>query len=692
VTRWARLAWAMTALSLAAATADTMILARASDLLSSLVLAEKGWPLIDAAAVGSSVVGALIVSRQPRNPIGWVLGVVGVTGALALFGESYTVWVVEKDGPGPEALGRVVGWVATLLGSPIILTLLGVMFLVAPDGRLLSPRWRWAVLAGVTGSACFAAALLRVPPTRYDSRGEMPGSSPDSGTAGKVLVIAFLLLVVSTLVAAAASMVIRFRRAEGEARQQLWCFALAALALAAGVVWMLAADGLVKDPSRAGVVALPLSVAYFLLPVLTGTAVLRYRLYNVDLVVNRAVLLSVGTAFAAAGYVVVVVTVSSLVGTRAGNLWLSLLATALVALAFQPLRRRLTRLADRLVYGARAAPYDALSAFSRRLGSSPAPDALLPAVADAAGRAVSARSASARLELAGAAPLVSTWTPDGRTPGQPPIAGAGPEEVEVADPSGRLGTLSVELAPGRRLRRHERVLLEDLAEQAAVAFRNARLEAELATHVSRLDRQTADLEASRRRLFEAEDAERRRVEATISRDVLSTLMTMPTELDRLLAEPDADSASAAIGRLVDQATTALDQLRSLTRGVFPTVLARSGIGPALASYLTQSGDGRTLRVDPSAVDRRFPSRVEAAAYFCCTQAGNPGRVADASVAITVERGNLVLDLLGLSLDAPDRQAMLDRVEALGGSMDVTGGPGRAQVRVRIPEQAVDSPL
>ena len=205
------------------------------------------------------------------------------------------------------------------------------MFLVAPDGRLLSPRWRLAVLAGVVGSSCFAIALLLVPPTSSTCWAS-PRSTRSTAARPGPCFICFLLLMVSTLVAAAVSMVIRFRRAEGELRQQLWCFALSAVPLAGGVAWLLAVRGPIEDP-RSWIAALPLSVAYFLLPILTGTAVLRYRLYTST---------SSSTApSAGAGYGVRCGRLCRrgrrgvlVMGTQAGNLWLSLLALALVALAF----------------------------------------------------------------------------------------------------------------------------------------------------------------------------------------------------------------------------------------------------------------------------------------------------------------------------------------------------------------------
>ena len=112
---WLLLAWVLTGVSVVATIADTVILARAYGLVSTVALSEKNWPLVDAAAVGSCVVGALIVSRLPGNPIGWLLSVVGFVGGIALFGESYSVWVVKKDGPGSEVMGHSVGWVAALV-------------------------------------------------------------------------------------------------------------------------------------------------------------------------------------------------------------------------------------------------------------------------------------------------------------------------------------------------------------------------------------------------------------------------------------------------------------------------------------------------------------------------------------------------------------------------------------------------
>jgi hypothetical protein len=120
------------------------------------------------------------------------------------------------------------------------------------------------------------------------------------------------------------------------------------------------------------------------------------------------------------------------------------------------------------------------------------------------------------------------------------------------------------------------------------------------------------------------------------------------------------------------------------------VLTRAGLGPALSSSFGRTGVVRDLQVDDEAATRRFPARVEAAAYFCCTQAMRPGLSGSCSVIVTVEAPHLLVDLRVATLEEADRQALVDRVEAVGGSIDVTSSAGRTHVRVRIPVDAAEA--
>ena len=261
-------------------------------------------------------------------------------------------------------------------------------------------------------------------------------------------------------------------------------------------------------------------MSYLLLPVLFAVAVLRYRLYDIEVIINRTVVLAVGSAFAGIGYTTLVVAVGKLVDRQTSGFWLSLLATALVALAFQPLRRQVTRLANRLAFGSRAQPYEALSDFSRRLAETPTADAVLPAVAEAAGRAVSARRATATLGVSGAAVPSAAW-------GDAAAEGTASHVVPVQYGGAVLGSIEVHVPRGRPVSDSDERLLTALADQTAVAFRNTALEAELAEHVAELDRTTRELARSRARILEADDAARRALEAAIEREVMPHLVALP---------------------------------------------------------------------------------------------------------------------------------------------------------------------
>ena len=267
----------------------------------------------------------------------------------------------------------------------------------------------------------------------------------------------------------------------------------------------------------------PLYVGFAAVPVCTGIAILRYRLYDIDIIISRAVVLAVLAAFVSIGYVALVVAVGATLGTRLDRqFWPSLAALVVVALAFQPLRRRVLRLADRMVYGQRAAPYEALSEFIRRLARGLAPEDLPPAMAEAVARGVSAAHVRVSLDLPA---LSATWPlPFGRVPDL---------EMGIRDRSGDLGRIALVMPAGRGLLPVERRLLDYFAAQAALALRNLRLDAELRAQVEKAADQTVALESSRRRLLAARDGERRRTAAVIEREVIRHLRPIPQCVERL---------------------------------------------------------------------------------------------------------------------------------------------------------------
>jgi signal transduction histidine kinase len=241
---------------------------------------------------------------------------------------------------------------------------------------------------------------------------------------------------------------------------------------------------------------------------------------------------------------------------------------------------------------------------------------------------------------------------------------------------------------GRPLRPRDRRLLDDLAEQAALAFRNARLSAQLVARVELLDRRTAELAGSRARIIAARDAECARLARAIGREVTASLQSLPQELEALAraAVSQSDSASSAqrLDRMIDESVTALERLREITRGVFPTQLARSGLAPAISGHLGRSGRAGSVVVAESAEEVRFAPRIEATAYFCYLEAArdlSPPLV----VTLAVADGTLRVAVDGEATTAPDLEHLRDRVEALEGAV-AWERPGGTRLRlvVRIP--------
>ena len=661
----ARVAWVLAGLTFILTVLDVVVTAQYRPLLSEAAVAEHGFPFVNIAVLGSAVLGAAIIARYQRHAVGWLLSLVGSSGAFSLLTESYGIWVVSEGGPGSRGLAGVSGWLSSLLGGQVAIAGLALMFLLAPDGRFLSRRWGYVAWVPAVGVLSCTAGMLTSNPTTFDLQSE------DTGPVRGVLFTLGFLLISLVLVASVVSMVLRLRRSRGEARQQVRLIALSVALVAIGIASVTVVQGF-NGGRQTWAASLPLFVAYLMLPILFAIAVLRYRLYDIEVIINRTVVVALGTGFAGIGYTTLVVTLARSVDSRTSGFWLSLLGTALVAMAFQPVRRWVVLFADRLAYGSRAQPYEALSDFSSRLAETPSQATLLPAVADAAGRAVSARRAVASLEVAGVPTMSAEW-------GRVDVEGTEEHRVDVRTGTIRLGTIAVWIPKGRGLRPSDTRLLNDISDQAAVVLRNLALESQLAGHVAELDDTTRELSASRSRIIEADDAARRALEGAISREVLPHLLTMPDELARARHAVVLGSPANGVDLLVTSTNEALESLRELTRGIFPTQLARSGVEPALRSLLARTGSASALHVDASAAGQRFSPRVEAAVYFCCAEAARAGSNLTA-IDLSVDADDLVLEVAGVSAGDVDLQAIGDRVGAVAGS--VATAPAR--IRLTIP--------
>ena len=329
-----------------------------------------------------ATLGALIVSRQARHAIGWIFITVGLLVSLAAAAGAYATVATALPGV------AVAVSLANLGQGPVLFGAFTFVFLLFPDGRLLSPRWRWVAwtaaiaLLGVT----LSVATLPGPLQNFSSVRNPFGIGPLNGVLHATFGLAFWVLML-TLVASAASLVLRFRRSRGEERQQLkWVASatgLAAILLLSGPLFWLV---LPPNLGEWWPAVFFLAVAMILLAI--GVAMLKYRLYDIDLLINRTLVYGGLTIGIVGLYVLVVGYLGNVLRTGNNNLGISLLATGVVAVLFQPLRERLQRGVNHLMYGERDDPYAVVSRLGQRLEGTLSPEALLPTIVETVAQAL----------------------------------------------------------------------------------------------------------------------------------------------------------------------------------------------------------------------------------------------------------------------------------------------------------------
>ena len=328
---------------------------------------QPGWDVSDVFSdvvkLAVPVVGFVLVSRRPGNRIGWLFLVAGLALGVGTFSQPYAQHALIAA-PGSWPGGRAAAWLDNWTWA-IPFAIIAFVFLLFPTGRLRSPRWRpaaWFVggaFAVTTVALMVVAASIWSDPFKYSSR----------TSANPPVLTAFLLLLSAALVVAVTALAVRFARSAGEERLQMkWFTAAAVLVIATQIPSFL---------SNSVAVSVLNNLAFLCLFAAIAIAVLKYRLYDIDLVISKAVLYGSLAVFITAVYAALVVGIGTLVGNRRSPL-LTALAAAVVAVAFQPARQWAGRLANRVVYGRRATPYQVLSDFAQRIGGTYAAEQVLP--------------------------------------------------------------------------------------------------------------------------------------------------------------------------------------------------------------------------------------------------------------------------------------------------------------------------
>jgi two-component system, NarL family, sensor kinase len=601
-----------------------------------------------------TLLGALIIPRRPTNPVGWLFLLIGLICAVVIFTATYSGH-------------RIMGW-ANQWTPALAYGLLPLALLLFPDGRLPSRRWRvavWALAIGLAVNVVFLAlAIWDVPTLLIDPDQSLPQRAQ---ITWRIAQVGLLVVLANTLVAA-ASLLARWRHADGDTRQQLKWLAAAAAIIPIIVLLQI-------PPLEFQVLEVYIAVV---VPAAAAVAILKYRLYDIDLYLNRSLVYATLTLVVIGAYAGIVTLLGALLATRAQR-FSSLVATGIIALLFQPLRERVQRGANRLLYGDRQDPYAVVSRLGARLEQALDPAAVLPQVAQTVAEALQVPYVAIELDSDSGSRLVASH---GRR-------GIDPEAFPMTYQGQVVGRLLVSpRSPSQSFTAGERDLLQNLARQAG-----------LAAHAARL---TADLQRSRERLVRSREEERRRMRRELHDGLGPSLagMTMQVGAARAMLAAGADPVERLLRDLEQQLQACITEVRRLVDHLRPRALDQLGLIGAIRQQVdafSAAADGNTLEITVEAPDElgELPAAVEVAAYRIATEAvTNTVRHANArrcQVRLQLQDG-LVVEVSDDGVGLGDRHpigvgltSMRERAEELGGSLTVERLPQHGtRIRAELP--------
>jgi len=665
-TRWltaAGLAWVAAAL--------TLVLA-----LSGAVLAVLGRDvsiLLLPAPLAYAWMGCVLLARRPGHPMGPLLCLIGLADAFSTVPYTYVRYALVHF-PRSLPFSTAALWVNTWAYAPAVSLGGIVLLLVFPDGRLLSQRFRpalWAALAFIPLSVAGFAFFPRNLGPLFLNRSN-PYTIPRLNWLFETCAALAIVCGVAAGAGAAASLTLRWRRADRVGRQQLkWLLAVLPF-------WIVSLIGILVLPGTWSLaLALPASI---LMPIAIGIAVLRYKLYEIDILLNRAVLYGTLTAGMAGVYLAVVVIAQSfrsVFGLKGTGLPVQVIATVLAASALWPLHDRVQRRVDRLFYGDRGVPYEALARLGRRVEEAADTETALYSVVKTI--ADSLRLPYAALELR----LGDGWSPAATYGEAPPQLVAFPLTFQ-RETVGRLlvGTRS----RGEQLGPDDERLLADLARQAGPA-----------THAVALRRA---LDVSRAGLVTAREEERRRLRRDLHDGLGPTLAGLTLGLDTARARSAGQPGlQELLGKLKAETQRAVGDVRRIVYGLRPPALDEFGLVGSLreeVGRLKYEAPALTVTLDvPDEALADLPAAVEVACYRIVTEAlTNVTRHAHAthcSVRIQLDK-DLDVEIRDDGVGLPEGwragvgiASMRERVTELGGDLVIEPClPHGTRINARLP--------
>jgi signal transduction histidine kinase len=588
-------------------------------------------------------VGAALITRGGRNPVGWLFLALGDILAVGAAGTSYAGYGALAR-PGSLRAAAVVGEVSDVSYIWWIV-IVGLVLHLTPTGHAVSARWRYAAVTLVASGALWYALALVRPGHLNEPVQELTNPlalRSISGVLAAPTRVASLLTGLGVL-AGGASLVARWRRSAGDERRRLWWMALAAVLVPVlvAVTFVLSYVG--------NTVGLIITAGGFVvvLPVAAGLSVAQYRLYDVDRIVSRAVTYVVMSALLAASYLAVLYAVGRTLGGLASSSRSATVAATLAAVAVAaPSYRHVQESVDRRFNRRRFEALSIIRRFTREpVAGVTVQDALREALNDDT------------VTVAYWVDSRQTWvTGDGQA--AEPAAGS-----VAIDRYGRpVARVAFDVA------RTEQNLVEAAAAEATAELDNARLRADLALRL-------LEVQESRARIATSQVAERQRIERNLHDGAQQRLLALALQLRAAHGNGDQAGLRQTVQHGIGEIQVAIAELRELANGLHPSALSSGGLAGALDDLASRSPIPVTLAV----TEARFPAEVETTAWFiACEAITNAVKHASPStIGVTVESRSGRLHICvrddgqgGADPTGTGLRGIADRAEALGGLLIV----------------------
>ncbi|MBA2377916.1 MAG: histidine kinase [Rubrobacter sp.] len=629
----------------------TPVMQDALERLGFTVGAYAGYTLAihTASSLALLAVGLLVFLRRGDEWYGLFVSLLLVTfgtiGPSAVLYDAFD-WAYPELGATALALSNAISW--------LVFPALGLFLVTFPDGRFV-PRWSFIVVLLWTLQAIFWEWIDSLPPPLFAAE--------------------LLLVYGGTL----AVQIYRYRRVSDATQRQQTKLVLFGFALGVSTIVVTGLSS-AMSPGFASLNGLLegtwVALLFTPIPLSIGVAVLKYRLWDVDPIINRTLVYGALTATVVAVYILIVAYLGVAFRTG-GNLFISLVATSVVAVMFAPLRDRLQRAVNRLMYGRRDEPYAVLSRLGESLENVLAPEAALATVAESVAQSLKLPHVAITLEHDGHFVTAARF---GTPVGEPVI-------LPLTHHSEEVGRMVVSpRSPGEEFSAADRRLLDDLARQAGSAAHDARL--------------TADLRHSRERLVAAREEERRRLRRDLHDGIGPRLATLALKHDAAmnLLSHDPDAVGSLLAELKGETQEAIADVRRVVHGLRPPALDQLGLVRALGEA-TRRRPGVT-NVSLEAPDNMPPlsAAVEVAAYRIVQEAlTNVARHAEARKCVVRLALDETTEILLVEVTDDGRgigthkgsgvglSSMRERAEELGGSFEVeAASEGGTRVRAELP--------